>query len=246
MRSLLLAAGFLTILPVGRNINATESEIGRSLGWFPAVGLALGGASAGAYYLFNTIGLNLLGDVLAVLALVVLTGGLHWDGLMDTADGLLSCRSRERMLEIMKDSNVGAMGVLAALCLLLLKVALVIELAMPDKLYILVLAPVISRLCMVHTIIKFPYARKKGFGGMFAHHAGKSQLALAALTGIGLTVVIWPVGLIFVGIALLFSALLSWHISRKLGGLTGDVYGAITELTEVAVLFMGVLPWTML
>ncbi|MBM7854334.1 adenosylcobinamide-GDP ribazoletransferase [Desulfohalotomaculum tongense] len=242
MRGLILATGFLTVLPVGRNIQAAERDIGRSLGWFPTVGLILGGIAAGWCYILHLIGLNLAADAAAVLSLVILTGGLHWDGLMDTADGLLSYREREQMLAIMKDSSVGAMGVLAALCVLLLKIAFVFEIPMPDKLHCLVLAPVISRASMVYSITGFPYARKKGTGSIFAHHAGKSQLALAAVTAAAVTALLYrPWGLILLALGFGFSLLVSRYVCRRLGGLTGDVYGAVTELTEAAVIIMGAL-----
>ncbi|MBO8138067.1 MAG: adenosylcobinamide-GDP ribazoletransferase [Desulfotomaculum sp.] len=247
MRSFILAAGFLTVLPMGKNITASESDIGRSLGWFPLVGMLIGAISVGVCWLLHTMGLNLAADVLAVLTPVFLTGGLHWDGLMDTADGILSYRDREKMLAIMKDSTVGAMGVLAAICILLLKIALVVEIPLPEKLYCLGILPVISRMCMVFSIVKFPYAREKGIGGIFAYHAGNKQLALAAAVTAAAIGLIWPwPGFLLVLWGLLFSVIFSSWVCRRLGGLTGDVYGAVTEITEAAVLMVVALAWKIL
>lgn len=245
MRGLILAISFLTVLPVGRDMRASDQDIGNSLAWYPLVGFFLGSVSAGVCYLLYSNGLTLAADVLAVALLVFLTGALHVDGLMDTADGLFCHRDKEQRLSIMKDSRVGAMGVTAAVCVLLFKIAFLFEIPMPEKLFFLMLAPAVGRLAMVFCMIYYPYARKKGgLGEIFNKNAKKIHLLISIiLVMVGSVFLLGIYGLIFLAVGLMFSAALAWYISGKLGGLTGDTYGAIGETTETVVLVMGAVLW---
>ncbi len=241
MRSLIAAVSFLTVLPIGRNMYFSEQEMGRSQVWFPLVGLILGGICAAACYLLYYVGFEFAADATAVMLLVLLTGGLHLDGLMDTADGLGCNKDREQKLAVMKDGRVGAMGVLAALVVLLLKAAYLYEISPPEKYFWLMLAPAVSRACMLYAINNYPYARKRGTGATFANHTGKYYLPVAFLIICALTLFVYPYGLIAVGMTFMFAVLTAKYITQKLGGLTGDCYGAITELTETAVFMLGAL-----
>ena len=132
LRQLTLAVTFLTGIPLRVEGDVSPADLWRSMGWYPLVGLALGTAAWGVYAGLLELLPSLVVAVLVVLLLEAVTRGLHMDGLMDTADGLLSGAPRERALEIMKDSNVGAMGVVAALLILMLKVAALGALARAD------------------------------------------------------------------------------------------------------------------
>lgn len=249
MREIIIALNFLTILPIGRNISITTSDLGRAVAWFPLVGVCLGGSAAALSWGLHHIGLSLAADVLVVLMLAVGTGGLHWDGLMDTADGIFSHRDREQKLAIMKDSRVGAMGVQAATILMLLKVAVLFDTATPMKFLLLVLAPAVARLGMGIAVIKYPYARVGGgLGSAFAQQAGFKQILIGLITLLAITLLIiyftniWAMAMVVL-LGLMLSLFTARFIAAKLQGLTGDTYGAICEITEIGVLLLGAVLW---
>jgi adenosylcobinamide-GDP ribazoletransferase len=238
------ALQFLTRLRLVREPDCDMAAFGRSVRFFSLVGCVAGillaiAALLTAGWLPGTVRSTLL-----VFLAVLITGGLHCDGLMDTADGVMSGRSRERVLEIMKDSRVGAFGVIAIIFLLLGKWSLIHD--MPESLlvYALVSMMAIGRFAMTAVIVFFPYARPEGMGKAFAEHAGKSSFFVAALTLAGMVLVFYFVGGVFVACvavgaslaALLFALWAGSRLTRFLGGLTGDTYGAVTELSEMLVL----------
>jgi len=241
MHSFLIGLQFLTRLKLEKQTVWTAQDFGRSVKFFPLVGLVVGLVWAVVYYVGRHFLPSYVLAAVLVVSHLVITGGLHVDGFMDTADGIFSGRSRERMLEIMKDSRVGANGVMAFGVLLLLKWSLLLDMPgwhLPEA---LVIAPMVGRMAMVIGIIKFPYARPEGIGKAFAEHAEKRSLYIATaytaitVAAVGLTAVY--AALAAVAVAWAFAR----YITRLLGGLTGDVYGAITELAELCVLFMFVL-----
>lgn len=239
----LVGLQFLTRLRLTGNLAWDEQACGRSVRYFPLVGAVLGLCLVAAYqvlYVWLPGWVSTYPPTVAVTLLtalpILLTGGLHCDGFMDTMDGLFSGRQQPRMLEIMKDSRVGAHGVTTFLLLFALKWSLVADLAtlaLPAALFAM---PVLGRLAMVVAITCFPYARQAGLGRAFSLHAGEGALWVALVLSL---LLVLPLGL--QGMAALVAALAcafgcGYWISRKLGGLTGDVYGAVTELTEAAVL----------
>ncbi|AEF93480.1 Cobalamin synthase [Desulfotomaculum nigrificans CO-1-SRB] len=227
-----LAISFLTIIPL-YNKKAENQELTRSVSYYPVVGFLLGSIAAGVSYGLRTLGLTLAADVLAVVTMIILTGGLHLDGLMDTADGLFSGRSVERKLEIMKDSRVGAMGVIAFITVLLLKVSFLFELSLAPKLTALILAPTAGRWAMVYAITRYPYARPTGGLGACLKQAGRWQLAAASIFFLAVSLALMgPGGLGLVGLAVLGTVVTAWYISKCIGGMTGDTYGATGELIE--------------
>ncbi|KEQ23682.1 cobalamin biosynthesis protein CobS [Paenibacillus tyrfis] len=257
---------FLTRLPVPVNLDYNDALFRRSVVFYPFVGLVLGLITAAAGLLLTSVLPPLPGAALLLGIWVMLTGALHLDGLMDTADGILSHRSRERMLEIMKDSRVGAMGVIAAVLVLLLKWSLLTELlpaaaagGQGTLWLLLVLVPLWSRWYMVIAIACWPYARQagSGMGGFFrgvgaGHAAGSGLVALLLSLCVvaageafgGLPLPFWHmVGIVVILLAVTMGAgvLMSVSIHRKLGGLTGDTYGAMNELLEAALLLVLVL-----
>ena len=199
------------------------------------VGVELGGRELFPVYLTAA---------LLLVVLVVTTRGLHLDGFMDVCDGLFGGYTRERRLEIMRDSNVGAFAVAGAASLLILKYGALLSLLTipsPGKEWSLLLFPMMSRWSMVVALEAFPYVRGDGLGSPF--HEGGSRLAtsIAVLIAVLASAVLGGIG----GIGLLFGAsVLAWFLgkvmSNMLGGLTGDSYGAINEVTEVGVLVAAV------
>lgn len=233
VNSLRLALSFLTILPLYHNKEVDNQELARSVSYYTLVGLALGIISGGICLGLHSIGLTLSADVMAIIALVVLTGGLHLDGLMDTADGLFSGRSRERKLEIMKDSRVGAMGVIAFGTVILLKIAFLSEINGELKYTALLLAPAAGRWAMVYGITCYPYARTSGGLGACLESAGKKQMAIASITLIIATLgLVGATGVVLLGAVFLAAWTISKYITKCLGGMTGDTYGATGELIE--------------
>ncbi|CAA7601784.1 adenosylcobinamide-GDP ribazoletransferase [Acididesulfobacillus acetoxydans] len=233
MRGLLIALTFLTRLPLPAPRNVSAAEFKHSQHYYPLVGLILGGflwlagRLTGPYYPPLVVGAILLALELA------LTGGIHLDGFMDSMDGLLSARTPERKLEIMKDSRVGAHASISLAALLLLKFSLLASLK-PADMGILLLMPMISRWAFLIGVIGFPYARKEGLGQGF--HEASRWLVFAAEGLIILGFAVWflgPAGLAAILAASALAGLFSWRVSGHLGGLTGDIYGATIELAEV-------------
>ncbi|CCO07972.1 adenosylcobinamide-GDP ribazoletransferase [Desulforamulus hydrothermalis] len=227
-----LAVSFLTIIPLYKKM-AKNQELARSVSYYPLVGLLLGAAAAGLCVLLQRLGLTLGADALALAALIFLTGGLHLDGLMDTADGLLSGRDRSKKLEIMKDSRVGAMGVIAFGTMLLLKLSFLYELNSSLKITALLLAPAAGRWAMVYSIVRHPYARASGGLGAVLQGAGYAQLALASMffAAAAFWLAGWP-GVLITVTAALTAGVCTALIVKSLGGMTGDTYGATGEMVE--------------
>jgi len=218
-------------------INFDEKACGRATLFFPAVGLFLGVLLAalawGAGFLFPAV----VKTSLLVVGMVVLTGGMHLDGFMDSIDGLFSGRARERKLEIMRDSRVGAFGVIGVICLLLLKYNLLLEL--PDDVLTkaLLVLPVLSRWGMAIAVIAFPYARPDGLGKVYAVQSGPKELVGATIiTVFAVILVLGLQGAWLIALAASTTWLVGKKIVKELGGLTGDTYGFINELLEVVLL----------
>lgn len=220
------ALAFLTIVPAG---HAAGRKAGYAFAWFPLVGLAIGLLLWGAALVMPAA----LAPYVVLLLWVVLTGALHLDGFGDACDGLLATTTPERRLEIMKDPRTGAWAVVG-LVLLLLGKFVAIDQAAP---ILLLVAPVAGRWAMVAAAAGFPYARTSGLGGFFRDGLGRRQVIAATLTAlIVVAVVAWfePHCLLALVVApLLVFAGGRWAARRLGGGLTGDVYGALCELTEL-------------
>lgn len=260
LRACAAAFQFLTRLPVNVRLSYTDDLFRRSTVYYPLVGLVVGGLLALAAWPLAMVLPSMPASVLLTGMWVALTGALHVDGLMDTADGLLSHRPREKMLEIMKDSRVGAMGVIAGALLLLFKASLLASLlegwtaegAVLAPAAAVMLAPVWGRWFVVWAIASWPNARAgSGLGGLFAT-VGRREAAASTLPALLATGAVWlafgqsasEAVLYTVGLIVLTGAIgygLARSMARKLGGLTGDTYGALAETLECTVLLAAVL-----
>ena len=251
IRQLTLAVTFLTGIPLPVRGEVTPAELWRSMGWYPLVGLALGAAAWGIYAGLLRLLPGLVAAALVVILLEAVTRGLHMDGLMDTADGILSGAPRERALEIMKDSNVGAMGVVAAVLILVLKVAALGALTRADA-----AAPLLAGWCAARAlpaldVYAWPYARAAGTGEAFTRERTPGPVVMAgALLAAGVvattlvTIAVdaagaWYAGLVVALVAMVVALLVQAAVAKRLGGLTGDVYGLGIELAEAAALVAG-------
>ncbi len=232
---LLAALQFLTILPVKRDF--TSEQIGRATVYFPVVGIILGLILLGLHYVFNLFLPASLVNVLLLAALVILSGGLHLDGLADTIDGMAGHRTPERRLEIMHDSRIGGIGAVGLVLFLI--VEYVSLNSIPEKWmpYTLLLAPTMSRWAMVNSIITYPYARATGLGKAFKQVVSWKELLLATLVALLIAVVLFRVaGLVIMASAWLTITMASLYFKHQLRGLTGDTYGAINEIALTTVL----------
>jgi adenosylcobinamide-GDP ribazoletransferase len=236
VRAAAVAFGFLTRLPI-RVADVDERDLGRSVAFFPVVGLALGALLAAAGWLVRGR-LPPAAQAVALVALLAwLTGGLHLDGLADVFDGLSGGRGdRSRVLAIMRDPRIGAHGA-AALCLVLLaKAAALSALLGASDSWAVMVFPAAARWTAAPLVAFFPYARPQGLGKAFhanarvVHVLIATGLASPAALGMGARAAI-PAS-VALGVALL----LALTVQRRLGGLTGDAYGACIEVAEVAFL----------
>lgn len=237
------ALSFLTLVPASRNLRLGQRDISNSRAFYPAVGLLLGlllvGVEEGASRAFP---IHMTAGILLTMT-VVCTRALHLDGLMDVCDGVFGGYTRERRLEIMKDSQVGAFGVAGGATVLILKygaLVALLDLDAPGKEWALLLFPAISRWAMVVALGAFPYARDQGLGSPF-HQSEQGGAKIATLAA-GLTAVAASfllggfAGLGLLAGAAVLAATLGWALNSALGGLTGDTYGATNEVSEVSVL----------
>ena len=234
------ALGFLTIIPLRRREMSAE-ELGRSLGYFPLVGLAIGLILVGLDHLLSLILPSSLVDALLIVSLIIITGALHLDGFIDTCDGFASGKSPQERLEVMADSRTGSFGVIGVCCLLVLKYAALGSVTGTIRLAALLLMPVLSRWTMVYATFAFPYAKKAGKGHAFSQQASWQGMAMATLIALALSLWLMPPMPMGIGLmAALWLIILGVanYLKRRLGGLTGDTYGAINELAEVLVLIL--------
>lgn len=231
------ALQFLTIAPLLIRRPFRDEELGRSVGFFPLVGLLIGGFLAAFNHLVALFLPPGLAAALVLTGWIVCTGALHLDGFLDTCDGLLGGRTPEDRLRILRDPRVGAFGVIGGILLLLVKFQCLT--AIHDRNAALYLAPVLGRWAMAVAVVAFPYARKEGVGRTLKDRAGWRQAVLATIIAL---VVAWIVAG-WLGLTLLllsgpFMSLIVRFALSRLPGLTGDLYGAICELVEALVLLV--------
>jgi adenosylcobinamide-GDP ribazoletransferase len=231
----LAALRFLTVLPVPQRWGNDTENIARCLLFFPVVGLLIGTVSGIVAFGVSKILPPWPTSVVVVIVLVAASGGLHLDGLSDTADGFFSARGREQILEIMRDSHIGAMGVVAIVCVLLLKVAALASVPGATLSRVVLLMPLAGRCALVVTMAVLPYARPEGGLGTLFY---KSRPRLAVLWAIVvLAIASWfalrAAGLVAAGASLLGVLLFAAYTYRKIGGATGDTLGAACEIAEV-------------
>jgi adenosylcobinamide-GDP ribazoletransferase len=230
------AVQLLTILPAGR-VTVGPSDLGRSVTYFPVVGLLLGWALAWLGWLGSRLWPAGVGAGLVLAAWIVLTGALHMDGLLDACDGLWGGRTVEDRLRILRDEHVGAYAVLGGVLVVLIDHAALASLAEPAP--ALLLAPLIGRWSMVLAVALFPYARPEGLGRAIKDHAGVASLLAASGFTVGCAWLVegWR-GLDCVAGALVVTAVLGRLVERRLSGWTGDLYGALCVLVEMMVLLV--------
>jgi len=202
------------------------------------MGLLLVGVEEGSGRIFS----EPLTAAFLVAVMVIVTRGLHLDGLMDVCDGVFGGFTPERRLEIMRDSRVGAFGVVGGVTVLLLKYSALVALMTipePGKEWALLLFPALSRWTMVVLLGAFPYVRSQGLGSPFHGTRIKTATSVAGLSALAASFLLGG----FAGLGLFFGAmivawLMGWAMAKSLGGLTGDTYGAANEVIETTVIIV--------
>ena len=246
-----LAVGFFTRLPTRFLDEVADEDMGRALVYMPVVGFVVGALTVGSglalsvllegwHGSLGSLHLAMIG-VVSFVALVLASGGLHLDGLADCADAWIGgLGDRERTLKILKDPLCGAMAVTIMIVTLIVKASAVVGLVLAGKWLFLLCVPVISRTSGLLLFLTTPYIRPKGLGQAFADFCANSvhrrECHIALVAGLFVPALIlssvWP-ALIIVALAWYW---LREQAKSRLGGITGDVCGAMIELTEAALL----------
>jgi len=227
---------FLTRIPLPFNLNVTEEDFTEGVIYFPVVGALIGVLMMFVLKLTESFVSGLVLSVLLVTFQIFLTGGLHLDGLADSFDGLYSNRSKERVLEIMKDSRVGSNGALALIILILMKVALFSEIIYSyHRVAIIILTPAFARYTVIVASRISDYAREKGMGNFFIGKTKNDHLVMGTIFVLMMSL-FNPTNLIALGAATVFAVLYSFHVKKKIGGMTGDTLGAMIEMSELVIL----------
>ncbi len=236
-RRLALAITFLTIVPLRVPAPVTEADVTASVAYYPLVGAGLGGLLLALAYLMRAWP-SLLGAAVLAAVYTVATGALHLDGLMDTADALASRRPREEALAIMKDSRVGALGALAGVLVLLIKVAAWSTLLHRALFPWFVAVPAVARTGMLWAVAHEPAAPRGRAPTLAQRYQGAVSERVVLLWAAGFLAVLVGVGGGWIAILLVAGGMgLAAGAARVathwLGGMTGDTYGAVNELVEV-------------
>lgn len=235
MKSFLAAVQFLTVIPVPKAFTGDVEDLGKSVPFFPIVGLLIGILAATLAFVLVAILPPFPACAIIVIFLISVSGSLHMDGLADTADGFFSARPRERILEIMRDSRIGVMGVIAVVCAIMLKVSLLVSLPPSSRTDIIFLMPLAGRCALVVMMTALPYVRSEGgLATLFVNRRSRFHAIWAALfliVAAGLTAE-W-MGLAAAIATLAVIALFSLYCFRKIGGCTGDTLGAVCEIAEI-------------
>ena len=249
MKLLLLAIGFLTVLPV-RVKEATMRDVGSAAMWFPIVGFFMGLTLGAVHLILLQFFAPLLAAALTVVLWITFTGGLHLDGLADCCDGLFVSASPERRLEIMRDPRVGSFGVIGLVLMIALKIIAINSIITSQTsapifgifntyfpIGVFVLATTISRWVILLVALQ-PQARANGMGAEFARGITRRTIIIAAIVPILFVVacfISWQ--MIIPIVAAHAIAFIAIRIARvRLGGVTGDVMGLTVEVSEVIIL----------
>ena len=239
-RPFVFAWHFLTAIPISRRHHVpTVHELAASMAWYSTVGLLIGGLVALADVGLRAWVAAEVGNALLIVLLVLVTRGLHQDGLADTVDGVAGGRTVEDRLRIMRDPRVGAFGATALFLTLLLRYAGLLALPSPMRLPVLLCMPALGRWAMVSLAWTSPSARRDGgLAASFLTHLSWQHVTLSSLVlAVALTMALGgSVAVATLGVAILLLVFIRQRCLTLLGGVTGDVLGATNEVVEIVFL----------
>lgn len=246
MKHFLIALQFLTRIRLANQYEWVMEDFGKAVPYFTPVGIIIGLLSGALYLTLQPYMGNSLTALIIVVFHFLITGGLHADGFMDTCDGLFSGRDRQRKLEIMKDSRVGSNGVVGFVFLVLLKwqfLAYIPHVYVPS---FLILLSSLSKQGLTMSVCRYPYARSEGMGKAFAQYAPQNSLTISyvfTMVALVITFLFMPKGayillILIVIFSFVFNNILNGYITKHLGGVTGDTYGFVSEVTELLLLLI--------
>ncbi|MPW26930.1 adenosylcobinamide-GDP ribazoletransferase [Alkalibaculum sp. M08DMB] len=233
MKKFLVALSFFTRIPINIKSEVSEDEFYSSMALLPIIGFVIGSCLYGVGYLLGDINKEISAFLLVVFYIWI-TGGLHMDGFMDTLDGILSNRDRERVFEIMKDSRIGAFG---AIGIILLIIGYLIAFKYSTAISILIM-PIIGRSCALIATSLSEYAKDTNdMGRKFVESMGRKERVFSLLFTVGIIVLFDYIYLIPFAICLIITYVLLRWFRKQLSGMTGDTVGMMIELIQVIFLF---------
>ncbi len=241
----LIAIQFLTIIKI-KEVKWDENFAAKSVVYFPLVGIIIGFILYLIYFSLPFIFPITLISILLIITEIILTGGLHLDGFIDTIDGLFGGKNKEERLKIMKDPHPGSFGIIAVVVLIIFKFLLLVEILGKFSL-ILILMPALGRYSMIIPMAIYPYAKNNGTA-KFTKFVRTKEILIATLFMILFSLIIFLnlyslsktliILLIIFITTFIFSLILSKYITSKIGGMTGDTYGFINEISEIFTLLL--------
>ncbi len=247
IKNLITAMQFLTIVTVRKEYQDEERSFARSIVYFPVIGFLIGFAMINADKLMLLAALpQTIANIFLVAFSVLITRALHVDGLADTLDGLMGGYDAQSRLAIMKDSRLGTAGATGIFFVLLLKYSALNNLFESEKAVALLTAPLLARWAQTLMIYNTEYGREEGMGKAFVGHLRASGMAATSILAIALSafvVVRMDVRSVALFLCMIVGVVLltyigRWFLIRKLGGVTGDAIGAVSELNEVYVFLL--------
>jgi adenosylcobinamide-GDP ribazoletransferase len=231
MKSFILALSFFTRIPFIK-VEFDEAVFAKSVKWSPIVGLIIGSFLYLISFIlqdFDTMVVN----IIILMFYIGITGGLHIDGLSDTADGIFSGRDKERILEIMRDSRVGTFGVIS-IGLWIASMLIILGLVPREA---LIIFPVVGKSAPIISAYFSKYIRNEGLGKIFAYNCKTIEFSFALIISCATSIILGLPGLVSNLIALLIVYLITRYFKKIIGGITGDTMGFVCEVSQVAFLF---------
>lgn len=236
---------FMTRIPIPLKISYSEKKLGKSIKFFPLVGLIIGLILYFANFLITVYLKNIFYNktiiaIFLIILEILIVGIIHIDGLADTFDGLFSYAKKEKMLEIMKDSRIGTNGAVVLILYFIAKTVLISEIITTNPKY-LIIFPIIARLSTPVNAGLSNYARKSGMSNAIISENGIFEAIFSLTLSIILVFYIIDIkGIITIFIAFIFIIIFMLNVRKKIDGITGDTMGASLELTSILVLFLGI------
>jgi len=239
------ALQFLTTITISKSYKTNEQTYGECTMFYPIVGILLGLILIGLNIILSMFLHREIVDIFLLLSLTILTGGLHLDGLCDLVDAYKGGTNKETIITIMKDTHVGAMGVVGVIFLILIKYAALTNIPLDLKNTYLVIAPTIGRWSILQMVFTSRYARTtNGLGSPLIKYTTTKGLILGLTTTLLPTILLLEIkGIIIWIISVIFTLWFTKHNEEKIGGVTGDIMGATCELNETLILILGCVKW---